>query len=135
MILMYFRDQNNFFSVAVSAGFPSPAGDLFASQLNLQDYLVKNPNSTIYVKVSGDSMSGVGIFSGDTLIVDKSSNPKNNSIVLCILDGDFLVKKLNISTNSTNLISANKKYEPIVVTEYNDFRILGVVVASIKKFI
>ena len=80
-------------------------------------------------------MSGVGIFSGDTLIVDKSSNPKNNSIVLCILDGDFLVKKLNISTNSTNLISANKKYEPIVVTEYNDFRILGVVVASIKKFI
>tara|TARA_B100000424_G_scaffold29876_1_gene20367 strand:+ start:654 stop:1052 length:399 start_codon:yes stop_codon:yes gene_type:complete len=132
---MYFRDQNNFFSVAVSAGFPSPAGDLFASQLNLQDYLVKNPNSTIYVKVSGDSMSGVGIFSGDTLIVDKSSNPKNNSIVLCILDGDFLVKKLNISTNSTNLISANKKYEPIVVTEYNDFRILGVVVASIKKFI
>ena len=132
---MYFRDQNNFFSVAVSAGFPSPAGDLFASQLNLEDYLVKNPNSTIYVKVSGDSMSGVGIFSGDTLIVDKSSNPKNNSIVLCILDGDFLVKKLNISTNSTNLISANKKYEPIVVTEYNDFRILGVVVASIKKFI
>jgi len=132
---MYFRDQNNFFSIAVSAGFPSPAGDLFASQLNLQDYLVKNPNSTIYVKVSGDSMSGVGIFSGDTLIVDKSSNPKNNSIVLCILDGDFLVKKLNISTNSTNLISANKKYEPIVVTEYNDFRILGVVVASIKKFI
>ena len=132
---MYFRDQNNFFSIAVSAGFPSPAGDLFASQLNLEDYLVKNPNSTIYVRVSGDSMRGVGIFSGDTLIVDKSSNPKNNSIVLCILDGDFLVKKLNISTNSTNLISANKKYEPIVVTEYNDFRILGVVVASIKKFI
>ena len=132
---MYFRDQKNFFSVAVSAGFPSPAGDLFASQLNLEDYLVKNPNSTIYVRVSGDSMRGVGIFSGDTLIVDKSINPKNTSIILCVLDGEFLVKKLNINNNSTNLVSVNKKYEPIVVTEYNDFRILGVVVASIKKFI
>ena len=133
---MYFRDQNNFFSIAVSAGFPSPAGDLFfASQLNLEDYLVKNPNSTIYVRVSGDSMRGVGIFSGDILIVDKSINPKNTSIILCVLDGEFLVKKLNINNNSTNLVSANKKYEPIIVTEYNDFRILGVVVASIKKFI
>ena len=132
---MYFRDQNNFFSIAVSAGFPSPAGDLFASQLNLEDYLVKNPNSTIYVRVSGDSMRGAGIFSGDTLIVDKSINPKNTSIILCVLDGEFLVKKLNINNNSTNLVSANKKYEPIVVAEYNDFRILGVVVASIKKFI
>ena len=132
---MYFRDQKIFFSVAVSAGFPSPAGDLFASQLNLQDYLVKNPNSTIYVRVSGDSMCGAGIFSGDTLIVDKSINPKNTSIILCVLDGEFLVKKLNINNNSTSLVSVNKKYEPIVVTEYNDFRILGVVVASIKKFI
>jgi len=104
-------------------------------QLNLQDYLVKNPNSTIYVRVSGDSMCGAGIFSGDTLIVDKSINPKNTSIILCVLDGEFLVKKLNINNNSTNLVSANKKYEPIIVTEYNDFRILGVVVASIKKFI
>ncbi len=132
---MYFRDQNNFFSIAVSAGFPSPAGDLFASQLNLEDYLVKNPNSTIYVRVSGDSMREVGIFSGDTLIIDKSINPKNSNIILCVLDGEFLVKKLNLDDNSTSLVSANKKYQPIFLTEYNDFRILGVVVASIKKFI
>ena len=132
---MYFSQSIYFLNTFVSAGFPSPAGDLFASQLSLQDYLIKNPNSTIYVRVSGDSMRGVGIFSGDTLIVDKSINPKNTSIILCVLDGEFLVKKLNINNNSTNLVSANKKYEPIIVTEYNDFRILGVVVASIKKFI
>ena len=66
------------------------------------------------MRVSGDSMRGVGIFSGDTLIVDKSINPKNTSIILCVLDGEFLVKKLNINNNSTNLVSANKNMNQLL---------------------
>jgi DNA polymerase V len=132
---MYFRDHIYFLNTVVSAGFPSPAEDIFASKLSLQDYLIKNPNTTICIKVSGDSMKNIGIFSGDILIVDKSINPRNNHIVLCTLDGQFLVKKLSITKNSIKLISENKNYPLVNINEYDDFKIFGVVTASVKKFL
>jgi len=132
---MYFSQSIYFLNTFVSAGFPSPAGDLFASQLSLQDYLIKNPNSTICIRVSGDSMKRIGIFSGDILIVDKSITPRNNHIILCTLDGEFLVKKLSRNNKSIKLISENKHYPSISISEYDDFKILGVVTASVKKFL
>jgi len=134
---MYFSYPIYFYNSIASAGFPSPSEDLFISQLNLQDHLIKNPNSTICIKVSGDSMIDIGIFSGDMLIVDRSLKPKNNNVILCVLDGNFLVKKLSKSKNSNSiaLISENKNYPLIPINEYNDFNIYGVVTASIKKFL
>ena len=132
---MSFIESIYFFNTVVYAGFPSPAGDIFASKLNLQDYLIKNPNTTICIRVSGDSMKNIGIFSGDILIVDKSINPRNNHIVLCTLDGQFLVKKLSIKNNSIKLISENKNYPLVNINEYDDFKIFGVVTASVKKFL
>lgn len=132
---MYFREHIYFFNTVASAGFPSPAEDIFASKLSIQDYLIKNPNTTICIKVSGDSMKNIGIFSGDILIVDKSINPRNNHIVLCTLDGQFLVKKLSMTKNSIKLISENKNYPLVTINEYDDFKIFGVVTASVKKFL
>jgi len=132
---MYFSYPIYFYNAIASAGFPSPSEDLFISQLNLQDHLIKNPNSTICIKVSGDSMIDIGIFSGDMLIVDRSLKPKNNNVILCVLDGNFLVKKLSKAKNSITLISENKNYPVIPINEYNDFNIYGVVTASIKKFL
>tara|TARA_B100001250_G_scaffold414482_1_gene453147 strand:+ start:3908 stop:4306 length:399 start_codon:yes stop_codon:yes gene_type:complete len=132
---MYFREPIYFFNTVVSAGFPSPAGDIFASKINLEDYLIKNPTTTIFITVSGDSMKDVGIFSGDMLIVDKSINPRNNHVILCTLDGQFLVKKLYRIKNSIKLISENKNYPLININKYDDFKIFGVVIASVKKFL
>ena len=56
-----------FIDTMVSAGFPSPADDYMDNRLNLNDYVIKHPTSTYFVKVSGDSMIGAGIFSGDIL--------------------------------------------------------------------
>jgi DNA polymerase V len=132
---MYFRDPIYFYNAVVFAGFPSPSEDLFISQVSLQDHLIKNSYSTICIKVSGDSMIDIGIFSGDILIVDRSLKPKNNQVILCVLDGKFLVKKLSKIKDSITLISENKNYPPITIKEYNDFNIFGVVIASIKKFL
>ena len=87
-------DDLPFFVSKVQAGFPSPADDFMDNRLNINDYIIKNPLSTYYVKVSGDSMIGAGIFSGDILVVDRSIKASNNRIVVAMVDGDFAVKRL-----------------------------------------
>src|SRR5439155_1040388 len=56
--------------------------------------LVKHPASTFPVRVTGDSMIGAGIHSGDLLIVDRSLEPRDGSVVIAILDGELTVKRL-----------------------------------------
>ena len=74
----------------------APADDFVSFDLNLHDYIVNNPISTFCIRVTGDSMINIGIFSGDILIIDRSINPRNNHIILAVLDGEFLLKKLNL---------------------------------------
>ena len=62
--------------------------------LNLQAYLVQHPSATFCVRVTGDSMQNAGIFSGDVMVVDRALEPKNNTIVLAVLDGEFTVKRI-----------------------------------------
>lgn len=55
------------YSCPVSAGFPSPADDYLEGQLDLNQYLIKHPVATFFVRVSGDSMIKAGIHPGDLL--------------------------------------------------------------------
>ena len=57
------------YTCPVSAGFPSPAEDYLEGQLDLNQYLIKHPTATFFVRVTGDSMIGARIHSGDILIV------------------------------------------------------------------
>ncbi|GIR13680.1 MAG: hypothetical protein CM15mP23_22550 [Cryomorphaceae bacterium] len=79
---------------AVQCGFPSPADDFLDLDINLNDYLVKHKSATFCVKVNGSSMDGVGIHSGDVLIVDRAESVQNNSIVLAVIDNEFTVKSI-----------------------------------------
>ena len=81
-----------FFDNQVPAGFPSPAQDYIDLDLDLHNYLVKNPSSTFCVRVTGESMRDAGINSGDIMLVDRSLDPKNRSIVLAVVDNEFTVK-------------------------------------------
>ena len=116
----------------VAAGFPSPADDFMDNRLDLNTYIVKNPASTYYVKVTGDSMVGAGIFSGDILVVDRSIRPTNNRIVVAMIDGDFTVKRLRLHGDKVFLISENSQYAPIEVTEM-DLVVWGIVTFTIHK--
>ena len=79
---------------AITAGFPSPADDHLDLPVDLNEYLVKHPAATFYVRVQGDSMDDAGIHQGDLLIVDRAESYGTGSIVLAVLDGEFTVKKL-----------------------------------------
>ena len=69
------KSYHQFYSCAVTAGFPSPADDYLESKLDLNDYLIKHPSATFFVRVVGDSMVNAGIHNNDIIIVDRSIKP------------------------------------------------------------
>lgn len=119
-------------SSGISAGFPSPALDFIDLSIDMNKHLVKHPSATYYGRVSGNSMKDAGIFDGDLLVIDKSLDADDNKIAVCYIDGDFTVKRIKKDKNCLWLVPENKAYEPIQVTEENDFLIWGIVTHVIK---
>tara|TARA_B100000787_G_scaffold82431_1_gene60723 strand:- start:322 stop:774 length:453 start_codon:yes stop_codon:yes gene_type:complete len=121
------------FTNSVQAGFPSPAEDYMDLDLNLQDHLIQNPSATFCVRAVGESMRDAGIKSGDIMLVDKSLTPKNRSIVLAVIDGEFTIKRVNVSEKELYLIPENENFSPIKITKEMDFQVWGVVTYIIHK--
>ena len=114
-------------SSTVNAGFPSPAQDYIECQLDISKKIIKNPSSTFLVRAKGNSMIEKGIQDGDILVVDKSLEAKNNSVVIAYIDGEFTVKRFVKKKDKVILYPANDEYEPIEITSENDFLVWGVV--------
>ena len=117
----------------ISAGFPSPADDFKETRISLDRELVKNKEATFYARVSGDSMIGAGLDDGDLLVIDRSLDPENGKIAICLVDGEFTVKRIKKENNRLYLMPENKKYKPIELKEENELIIWGVVEYVIKK--
>ena len=117
----------------ISAGFPSPADDFKENRISLDRELVKNKEATFYARVSGDSMVGAGLDDGDLLVIDRSLNPENGKIAVCLVDGEFTVKRIKKEKKKLYLMPENKKYKPIELKEENELIIWGVVEYVIKK--
>jgi DNA polymerase V len=116
------------------AGFPSPAEDYIEGKLDLNRHLIQNPAATFYVRVAGNSMIGVGIFSGDLLVVDRSLKPTPGRIVIAVLNGELTVKRLHVEDDRLYLKAENNDYLPIEVTEPQELTIWGVVTSAIHCF-
>ena len=116
----------------ISAGFPSPADDFLDISIDLNKELVKNPSTTFYGRVKGDSMINAGLNDGDLLIIDKSLEPVNGKIAVCFIDGEFTVKRIKIVKDIVWLVAENENYKPIKVTSDNEFLIWGIVTTVIK---
>ena len=117
----------------ISAGFPSPADDFKETRISLDRELVKNKEATFYARVSGDSMVGAGLEDGDLLVIDRSKNPENGKIAICLVDGEFTVKRIKKENNKIYLMPENKKYKPIELKDENELIIWGIVEYVIKK--
>ena len=115
------------FEGKVSAGFPSPAADYEEDKLDLNRYLIKNPAATFFVRVTGDSMTGAGIYSGDLLVVDRSLEPRDKSVVIAVIDGELTVKRIRIGNKKITLEPENENYSVQQITEDTDFQVWGVV--------
>jgi len=110
------------------AGFPSPATDYIEEDIDLNIYLIKNVPATFVIRVQGKSMTDVGIYDSDLLVVDKSLKPKNFSTVVANVHDELVVKNFVKEKDEQFLTSGSKKIEDkIVINNDSEIFIWGVV--------
>ena len=123
-----------FYLHKVGAGFPSPATDYIEDDIDLNSHLITNAPATFIIRVQGKSMTNVGIYDGDLLIVDKSLNPKNFSTVIVNINEELVVKTLVKSKGDNHLTSGSKNTsDKINITDNLEIIIWGVVTYVIHK--
>ncbi|MSQ80737.1 MAG: translesion error-prone DNA polymerase V autoproteolytic subunit [Candidatus Methylopumilus sp.] len=123
------------FEHKVPAGLPSAVDDHVEKRMDLNDYLIREADTTFFVRIKGASMDNAGIHDDDVVIVDRSQEASIGDIVLASLDGEFTVKTLAKNKNgSPRLLPANEAFSPIEVLEGVQFEIWGVVTGAVRKF-
>lgn len=130
-----FSEGQQFVTSGIKAGFPSPAADFEENKISLDKIVVKNKETTFYAKASGNSMTGAGIDDGDILVIDRSLEPINNKIAVCLIDGEFTVKRIKIEGENVFLMPENSNYNPIKIELHNEFVVWGIVTYVIKKML
>ena len=123
------------YSSKVSAGFPSPADDFIDKTLDLNDLVIKHPQATFFVRVSGNSMINAGIKDGDILVIDKSLEPIEGKIVIANVDGEFVLKRIRKKGGKLYLYPENSDFNPIEIKEGMECEIWGVVTYVIHTIV
>lgn len=118
---------------SISAGFPSCVDD-FYEQIDLNEWIIKNPASTFFVRVQGNSMVNAGIRSNDILVIDKSITAKHRDIAVVAHNYEFTVRRIIIE-NEQIYLEATNPYNLTLINEKSHFKIWGVITHVIHKTI
>ena len=111
-----------------ATGFGAAADDYMERGIDLNEQLIRNKPATFFMRVSGDAMTGAGIFSGDVVIVDRSVKAVNGKVVIATLNGEMLIRRLEKNFNKIRLVPETPKLSPIDVDLSGaEFSIWGVV--------
>lgn len=121
------------YSSSVEAGYPSPGEDHIDEIIDMNRYLIRNPQSTFCVRVSGLSMIDAGIYEGDILLVDSSLNPSSGKIIVAAIDGMLTVKRLGKINGQPYLLPENPEFEPIPITSESEVKVWGVVTSILRN--
>ena len=116
----------------VEAGFPSPAEEELQDTISLDEFLIKNPQASFLLNVTGDSMIDAGILPGDMVIVDRSQDPKNGDIVIAEVDNKWTMKFFKKRGDDISLVPANHRYRPIIPKK--ELKVAGIVTAVVRKY-
>lgn len=116
----------------VEAGIPTTVDPNTLDTFNLQEYLIKNTDSTYLLEVKGDSMIDEGIMEGDLVIAERNGTPKDGDIVVAEVDGGWTMKYLRKKDGKAFLEPANKNYKPIY-PKY-DLKVAAIVKGVIRKY-
>lgn len=112
----------------VAAGFPSPAADYQHESLDMNEKFVHHPEASYFVRVKGESMTGVGILDGDICLADRQEEIADGNIVVAFVNGGLTVKILDTSTKEQGflrLLPANPAYKPIIIDGNDQFILQG----------
>jgi DNA polymerase V len=105
-------------------------------KLDLVKTLVPSSPSTFFFRVDGISMPDDQMDEGDILVVDRAVDPYNDCRAVCFLDGEFTVKRVDMTSGSILLVPCNEnntRFKPVSVSPDDEHTIWGVVTWVIKK--
>lgn len=122
-----------FYPCPAACGFPSPAADYLEDRLSLDQLLIQHPAATFFARAQGCSMIGTGIHDGDLLIIDRSLTARSGDIVIALLDGELLVKRLKLNNKKAELHSEHPDYPPVRLTAEQELDVWGVVTQVIHE--
>lgn len=97
-------------------GFPSPAADYVEERLSLDKRLIVHPSAT-YMMISGTTYLRAGIIKGAMLIVDSSLKPKDGSLLVCAVDGEFRIMRYRTHPQPYLENPENGRREPLPLKE------------------
>ncbi len=112
------------------SGFESPAAEYRELGLDLDELLIEHPSATFIGQAQGDSMTGVGIFDGDLLIVDRAASHTSLDVVVANLNGSFVCKLFDRKSNV--FLSPGLDYQPYPLGPGDTFEEEGIVVRSVR---
>lgn len=126
------KNQNQF---RRETGFPSPARNHFKKTLSLDEYIIKHPAATFFMRVRGNGLNDIGIFLDDILVIDRSIKPVSGHLIVAILEGEMVVRKLIKQILFFYLAKGKNLNNTQRITDDLDFEIWGVVAHAIHKYI
>ena len=100
-----------------ATGFGAAADDYAERGIDLNEQLVKNKPATFFMRVNSDAMTGAGIYKGDVVIVDRSLEAKNGKIIIAVVDGEMLIRQLEITNGKKRLLALGHTLSPIDVDD------------------
>lgn len=126
----YIEEETNWYEVkfygSISAGTGLYLDDEQVETINFGADMV--PNGTDFcLKVNGDSMEPM-FHDGDYVFIKRETDFRNGTIGAVIVNGEAYLKKIYITDNSIRLVSLNKKYKDIIVSEDDTLKYVGTVV-------
>ena len=118
-----------------SAGFGSPGADRTVKRIDLNDALVRHPQATFMVRAAGDALCDAGIADGDVLIVDRALSPHHGNVIVAVVDGELICRRLFNQAGLVKLDVAAIGHSDIAVGEGQQLEVWGVVTAVIKSLL
>lgn len=116
----------------LSCGFPSPGLDFENPPLSLDELVNLREPSTFVGQAFGQSMTGIGIFDGDWIIVDRAMAPEIGDAIVAMVNGEFTVKTLSINEQSLPVLRAeNPSIAPLTFGPDEIIEVFGVVTCAI----
>ncbi len=117
---------------ANATGFGAAADDYMERGIDLNEQLIHNKPATFFFRMNSDSMIGAGIHSGDVLIVDRSIKAVTGKVIVAILEGELVIRRLQKNFNGVVLMAENKKYADIPLSVFDErANVWGVVTFTI----
>jgi len=115
----------------VSAGVPL---EMFDNEEYVDVPAMYCKRNNFVLKVDGDSMIEDGILDGDYIIAKKVQIAQPGDTIIASIDGEATLKRFYVGSNGIELHPRNKKYNVIHVSEEDELRIQGKLVAVIREY-